>query len=84
MWHRFIFDWTGEVCAVVQPEMYDGESEADGEGDQASADVHVVLVRHSKDDDQQQESAEDLVCCQRVESNLFDNVNSSHFSLLLS
>ena len=64
--------------------MYDGESEADGEGDQASADVHVVLIRHSKDDDQQQESAEDLVCCQCVESNLFDNMNSSHFSLLLS
>ena len=28
--------------------MYDSESEANGEGDQAAADVHVVLVRHWK------------------------------------
>ena len=57
---------------VGQPEMDNSESEADGERNEAAADVHVVLVRHSKDDYQQQESAEDLICCQSVEGNLFD------------
>ena len=53
-----------------QPEMYDCESQADGEGDQAAADVHVVLISDGEDDDQQQEGAKDLVCSQRVEGNL--------------
>ena len=51
--------------------MYDGESEANSEGHEAATDVHVVLVRDGKDDDEQQESADDLVCCQGVEGNLF-------------
>ena len=52
--------------------MYYCESKADGEGHQAAADVHVVLVRDGKDDDQQQEGAKDLVCCQGVEGNLLN------------
>ena len=57
--------------------MYDGESETDGEGHEAATDVHVVLVRDGKDDDEQQESADDLVCCQGVEGNLFGILFSS-------
>lgn len=52
--------------------MNDCESKADGEGHQAAADVHVVLVCDGKDDDQQQEGAKDLVCCQGVEGNLIN------------
>ena len=52
--------------------MYDGESEANGEGHEAATDVHVVLVRDGKDDDEQQEGAKDLVCCQGVEGNLLN------------
>ena len=33
------------------PEVDGGEAEADGEGHQAAADVHVLLVRHGEDDD---------------------------------
>ena len=53
--------------------MYDGESEANGEGDQAAADVHVVLIGHREDDDQQQEGAQDLVRCQGVQCHLWDD-----------
>ena len=62
--------------------MYDGESEPDGEGNEAATDVHVVLVRHGKDDDQQQERAEDLVRCQGVKGNLFGTQFSQVFILL--
>ena len=61
-----------------QPEMYDCESQADGEGDQAAADVHVVLVGDGEDDDQQQEGAKDLVCSQCVEGNLMLDILNFH------
>ena len=59
--------------------MYDGESEANGEGHEAATDVHVVLVRDGKDDDEQQEGAKDLVCCQGVEGNLLNTLLIFHF-----
>ena len=59
--------------------MYYCESKADGEGHQAAADVHVVLVCDGKDDDQQQEGAKDLVCCQGVEGNLLNTLLMFHF-----
>ena len=59
--------------------MYDAESKANGEGHKTATDVHVVLVRHGEDDDEQQESANDLVCCQGVESNLFFSMFSFTF-----
>ena len=62
--------------------MYDGESEPDGEGDEAATYVHVVLVRHGKDDDQQQERAEDLVRCQGVKGNLFGSFPKFSFYFL--
>ena len=71
--------WQGKVFwKDEQPEMYDCESKSDGKWDQAAADVHVVLVGDGEDDDQQQEGAEDLVCCQRVEGNLMLDILNIH------
>ena len=53
-----------------QPEVNHGESKPDGEGNETAADVHVVLVGHREDDDQQQEGAQDLVRCQGVQCHL--------------
>ena len=59
-----------EMKIFAQPEVNHGESKPDGERNETAADVHVVLVGHREDDDQQQEGAQDLVRCQGVQSHL--------------
>ena len=66
----------------AQPEVNHGEPEPDGERNETAADVHVVLVGHREDDDQQEEGAEDLVRCQGVQCHL-GGLFSSIFTFLM-
>ena len=55
---------------VTLPQVDGGEAEPYGEGDEAAADVHVVLVGDREDDDEQEGGAEGLVHGQGVEVHL--------------